>query len=121
MTGLYHGWSREPDTHADFQHNGVDVDDFFIDMPHRKKSTKKSKRFRGCPANDGKAHVYVWTTESTNDWTRMYEKEFFDKRGFHRREFKVCCGCGKQNKFRYTEQMQKLISRKGWYQANYGD
>lgn len=39
------------------------------EMPHRgKASNKKSKRFKGCPARDGKAHVYVWIEYHGKGW-----------------------------------------------------
>jgi hypothetical protein len=38
------------------------------EMPHRGKGGKKPKRFKGCPARDGKAHVYVWIEYHGKRW-----------------------------------------------------
>jgi len=129
LTGLYHGWSGEEDDHADFLHGGVDPSDFDETMPHRKKRGKKRPiKKRGCPENDFGPHIYVWTTESFrkgdgsfDDWLWQYEKDFWDKNGFHRREYKTCAGCKKRAGSRYTEEFAKRVQKMGWYKANYGD
>lgn len=58
------------------------------EAPHRKKKGKKRPpKKSGCPGNDGRAHIYVWTTETAYDdwWTRHW--------GLGRYEYYVCCGC----------------------------
>jgi hypothetical protein len=89
----------------------------------RKKNKKRPKKKRGCPGNDFGPHVYVWQPMISlySWWPEAGPDPFFAKHGFHRREEKVCCGCPKRDGFRYTEQFQKLINKKGWYTANYGD
>lgn len=101
MTGLYHGWSDEPDTHADFIHGGVPVEDFADEPVRWKKKSKREtpKKKPGCPGNDGGPHIYIWTTE------KNFEDLFYKFFGFHKREFRYCAGCGKNAKrgSRYTE------------------
>jgi hypothetical protein len=106
MTGLYHGWSDEPDTHADFIHGGVDIDDFDDVIRHRKKAKKvRPKKKPGCPGNEGKAHIYVWTTEFN------FEDCFFKFFGFHKYEKKFCAGCNKKAyATRKTEQYIKKFN-----------
>lgn len=128
MTGLYHGWDGEKDNHADFVHGGVDPSDFEDEVRHRKKRGKaRPKKKRGCPENDFGPHVYVWTTEyfrsdgGFDDWIHHYEKDFWDRNGFNRREYKTCVGCLQRVKSRYTEEMKKRIAKMGWHKANYGE
>ena len=129
MTGLYHGWDGEDDPHADFLHGGVDLSDFEDEVRHRKKRGKTAykKKKRGCPGNDFGPHIYVWTTEyfrrdgSFDEWTFQYEKDFWDRNGFNRREYKTCVGCLQRVKSRYTEQFAKRVAKMGWYRATYGD
>lgn len=61
------------------------------------RNRKRPRTQRGCPANDNKSHVWVWTTE--REPTDLFFKHF----GFHKKESKVCCGCGKVDKTRETE------------------
>lgn len=85
--GLYHGWSDEPDTHADFVRGGVPIEDFEPKVKHKKKRQKKSKK-PGCPENNGGRHIYVWVPEGkTSLFYRFY--------GFYKWEREVCCGCEK--------------------------
>lgn len=126
MTGLYHGWDHDADNHADFKHNGVDPSDFDEEvMPYRKKRGKSraKKEKRGCPENNFGPHIYVWvpSTLMYEWWPEAGHDNFYDKHGFFRREVKTCCGCDKRAGSRYTEEFQKLISKLGWYKANYGD
>lgn len=123
MTGLYHGWDGEEDTHADFVHGGVPPSDFEDLVPYRKKRGKarKKKEKRGCPENDFGPHIYVWTPQVLlySWWPEKGADPFYDKYGFHRREVKTCCGCEKTNGYRYTAEFQKRINKLGWYKANY--
>ena len=121
--GLYHGWDHDPDNHADFVRGAVTPDDFEETFRHKKKAQKKRpKKQRGCPENDFGPHVYVWVpSKAVYDWWPEYVDDFYDKHGIYRREVKTCCGCGKTSGSRYTEEMQKRISKLGWYKANYGD
>lgn len=87
----------------------VDIEDFDDEPRYRKPGSStgynynnKSKRVpRGCPENNNKSHVWVWTTE--------FEPTdiFFEHFGFHKRESKVCCGCGKIDKTRETEEYMR--------------
>ena len=92
------------------------------ETPYRPRRKKETPKKRGCPENDFGPHIYVWTTLATNSWSQFLEENdsFFGRHGFRRREYKVCCGCGKQQSSRYTEEMQKRITKLGWYEANYG-
>lgn len=107
----------------DFRHGGVPLSDFDEEAPYKKKSKKKRPaKKRGCPENDYGPHVYVWVpTSQVYDWWPDYDDGFYEKHGFHRREHKICCGCGKKQGGRYTEEMQKRIAKLGWYKAMYGD
>lgn len=48
--GLYHGWSDEPDTHADFVRGGVDASDF-DDEPIRHRRAGKGRKCRKSKTN----------------------------------------------------------------------
>lgn len=97
-----------------------DEDELVDYVPSTKR--KKPKKKRGCPENDFGPHIYVWVPQPWRyDWWPEYVDRFYEKNGFHRREYQTCCGCEKINGSRYTEEMQRLISKKGWYKANYGD
>lgn len=112
--------------HKDFRH---DKGDGWEDTPRRKASGKKKARSKraGCPGNEGKAHVYVWTSEGEytgmvrNPYTGKVYESFYKKNGYFQYERKTCVGCGKVAKTRNTEQFQKLIAKVGWYRAMYGD
>lgn len=90
-----HCWDEGGPHHKDFIRGAVEPDDFEKEVnykPKAKKSKSVSKRnYPGCPGNEGKAHVYVWTTE--------YEvKDFFyDYYGFYKNQSRICAGCGKKN------------------------
>lgn len=104
----------------------VDAEDFDREVNYRPKKKKKAQRPRGCPSNDYKEHVYIWTTElEPTGWYKVSWSEdrlatFYERHGFHRQEASVCVGCGRIAKRRYTEEFRKLVSKKGWYQASYG-
>jgi hypothetical protein len=103
--------------------------DGFEETKYRKTGGKKKPRHVrvGCPGNDGKAHVYVWTSENEetgtyrSPWSDRIIKSFYAKHGYHRMEAKTCVGCGKVAKKRYTEEFQKRVAKYGWYQASYAD
>jgi hypothetical protein len=117
-----HCWDEDGPHHKDFIRGGVTPEDFEeTNYQTRLKSNKKRpKKQRGCPENDFGPHVYVWIPmPHAYDWWD-YDDDFYRHHGFHRREAKVCCGCGKKVKSRYTEEFQKLVNKKGWYNASYG-
>lgn len=52
MTGLNHGWDKDEPNHADFKHNGVDVEDFYKEVNYAPKRKKKNcKKNKGQPCN----------------------------------------------------------------------
>jgi hypothetical protein len=108
MAGLSHGWDY-PDTHADFKHGGVDIDDFDAEVNYQKRIAKKNKkakkRYPGCPENNNGPHVYVWTTEFRGE--RLF-KDYF---GFHKYEEKRCAGCGHKDSSRLTEEYNARNSK----------
>jgi hypothetical protein len=76
-------WNARGIIRRDFRHShdGPEV------IRHRKKKNKKAYKRKGCPGNNGGAHVYVWTTETAwDDWWSKWN--FEDKYEYH-----VCCGC----------------------------
>jgi len=91
----------------------VEIEDFDDEVKFRKPgkgySYRSKKRLRtparGCEANNNKAHVWVWTTEK--EITDIFFKHF----GFHKKESRVCCGCGKVDKTRETEEYMKRKER----------
>lgn len=58
-----------------------------------KKKTKKPKS-KGCWANNGKGHVYVWVEET---YRGLFSTYTYDK--------KVCCGCLKVAKHKYRKRI----------------
>ena len=53
------------------------------ETPYRKSSVKKKrKKAKGCPENNGGAHVYIWI-----DWDTRWPWSDATY------EIKVCCGC----------------------------
>lgn len=113
------------DPYKDFRRGKVEIEDFDDEMPYRKAphgkafewSNKATRRARinkrpGCPENDMKAHLYVWTTELESEKTL-----FFRYFGFHKYQREVCCGCGKHRK---TENTERYIKRKdrAWEKMN---
>lgn len=94
---------------------GYDVADFADEFRHVPKKKSPSKKTRsGCPGNEYRAHVYIWTSETEEG------KDFFFKHfGFHRYERKVCIGCrkvaGSRNSAKYEE-----VKRRKWRKM-YGD
>lgn len=105
------------DPYKNFRRGGVEVEDF-DDEPRYRKVThgtafewnnKAVRRARmksrpGCPENNMKAHLYVWTTELESEKTLFFR--FF---GFHKYEREVCCGC---DKVRGTRNSERYIKRK---------
>ena len=80
----------------------VGVEDFYKEVNYTKKSKKKNvKKYPGCPGNEGKAHIYVWTTEFNG------KSLFFDFYGFHKFEKKICAGCGHKDRSRRTEEYNR--------------
>jgi len=97
----------EDNTYKDMR-RGATEDAFWDEkelVDHRRKGGKKPKKTRaGCPANDYKAHVYVWTTETDDTFRSLFQRYF----GFYKYEYKICCGCRKRGKgYRLTEQYRK--------------
>ena len=107
------------DPYKDFRRGKVEVSDFDDEFRYVKAggktqfewSNKATRRARqkpkpraGCPENNMKAHLYVWTTELESEKTI-----FFRYYGFHKYQREVCCGCGKRRK---TEFSERYIKRK---------
>lgn len=122
-----HCWDdTESVHHKDFIQGAVDPEDFYDEVNyHQKKKDRKARPRRGCYANDFGAHVYVWTTElEPVGWAYSLNgsrvMSFYSVHGFHRMEAKVCVGCQKVIKRRYTEEFNKLAAKEGWYHASYG-
>jgi len=84
--------------------------DGYEDTKHKKSAkNKKRKKVPGCPGNDGKKHLYVWTTEGDH-W--LTDRLFYQIFGYHKYEFSVCCGCGKRRGSRRTERYMKKARSK---------
>ena len=91
----------------------VDISDFDEEVKYRKpgrgygysRNRKRRKTKNGCPANEGKSHVWVWTSE--HEVTDIFFKHF----GFHKKESKVCCGCYKIDKTRESEEYMRRKER----------
>lgn len=87
----------------------VPIEDFDEEIRYRKpgrgngygRNRKRVRENRGCPANDFKGHVWVWTSE--REVTDIFFKHF----GFHKRESRICCGCGKVSKTRESEEYMR--------------
>jgi hypothetical protein len=92
----------------------------------KKKRSKKPKKV-GCPGNEGKGHVYVWTTEfEPTGWQFSWAgnkkyPSFHAKNGYHRMERKVCAGCNKGGGYRYTDMYYKAVLKHGYWKVNYGE
>lgn len=78
------------------------------DAPHKKVSQKKKPQFikapKGCPGNDGKAHVYViiqyngWRSK----WTRVPDQRTWESTLVPYAKYKrVCVGCDRIAKTYY--------------------
>lgn len=69
------------------------------ETPHRKQGKSKTKKhFKGCPATNGKAHVYVWI--EFRGWHRQWwapEKPRVQSIWWQRE----CIGCGHVKNRRY--------------------
>lgn len=110
------------DPYKDFRHGKVEIEDFDDEIPYRhtKRRTVKKKnreawkiqRRPGCPENDYKPHVYVWTQENESE-----QAIFFRFFGFHRSQTEVCCGCGKEGKSKYSDRYQRRKDRE-WEKLN---
>lgn len=102
-----HCWGdTESEHHKDWIRGGVDADHGEAEVnykPKKKKPGASKKKYPGCPGNEGKAHVYVWTTEKNE------EDLFFRYYGFYRSEYKICAGCGHKDASRLSE---KYLARK---------
>lgn len=87
----------------------VEPEDFYEEVNYQQRLKKKNKRVRnypGCPGNDGKAHVYVWTTETVP--TTLFE----DYYGFPKYQRHVCAGCGKAKGYKLSDEYMKVKERK---------
>lgn len=111
------------DPYKNYRRGGVEPEDFEAEVNYRpKKKEKVPVKHTGCTGNDGKAHVYVWTTEFeptgyyTPWWTERKEPSFFKEYGFHEYERFVCVGCGHKKKSRYTEEYHKWVAK--WKKKN---
>ena len=87
----------------------VDVEDFYKEVNYTLKKKSKKERVKtrpGCPGNEYKSHVYVWTTENE------YRDFFYDYFGFPKYQHKTCVGCGKTNGSKHSDQYMKVKERK---------
>lgn len=107
------GDNPKGDPYKIFRQGGVPVEDFeeeirYRHAPNKKKKAKspRAQANRGCQMNDGKEHIYVWTTE------RNIEDLFFRFYKFHKWESEYCCGCGMRRGSRLTERYLKVKDRK---------
>lgn len=87
----------------------IPIEDFDEEVtyrhPKRRKKKEKVKTRPGCPANEFKAHVYVWTTETE------YRDFFYDYFGFPKGQSKVCVGCGKRNGSKPSDEYMRRKER----------
>lgn len=111
-----------PGPYRDFKDGAVDEEygEVEVNYTPRRKNKKVHKKKPGCPANEGKSHIYIYTTEFN------MEDVFFKYYGFHKWEHSVCCGCGKKaRKSRKTERYEKKFGNKmrqhRWTDAEYED
>jgi hypothetical protein len=108
------------DPYKMFRQGAVSVEDFDDDLRvrHAKRRAPKARsvRLRGCPGNEGKAHVYVWTSEG--QYYEIAEDIFYKHFGFHKKESKVCAGCGRKDGYRLTEAYEKRKERE--YRKRFG-
>lgn len=108
-------WTQRAVDRRDYRGGAVGEEDFSDEFRHKKKSARdKSKKKRGCPENEFGPHIYVWTTEPELTgyfigWSGKRIASFHEENGFFRREHKICCGCGKKLKSRYTEEMENYL------------
>lgn len=106
------------DPYKIFTQGGVSVDDFYTEFNYQTRlkgrgwsrggshKIKAKKSRPGCPGNDYKAHVYVWTSETQD------ASIFSDYFGFHKYQSNVCAGCGKKNGFKISDEYMKIKERK---------
>lgn len=96
-----------PDTYKDCR-RGAGPDAFWdetelVEYPKAKRGKDKvRKRYPGCPGNNNKSHVFVWTTQY-EDTRNLFYRYF----GFHKHERKVCAGCAHRDARRTTERYDK--------------
>src|SRR5690242_5904486 len=76
----------ELNEYKDAKRGAMEDEFWFTDelVDHQPPSKKKSKPRKGCPANDGKAHIYVWVLYSAEEVWWSTDAQY---------EIKVCCGC----------------------------
>lgn len=100
-----HCWDwNEGVHHKDWVRGYEEPEDFEKEVNYKPKKKDKAgpKKKPGCPGNEGKSHVYVYTTEYN------IEDLFFLYFGFHKTEKRICAGCGKSGyKTRVTERYRK--------------
>jgi len=87
-----------------------DKSDGYEETPHKSKHGKaKARRRKGCPANNGKQHVYIWVDERWRPDANGKQRDRADRKNYwpayfwmtweqelrylERYEVKVCCGC----------------------------
>lgn len=93
-----------PNNYKDNRRGGAE--DAFWDetelVDHKRSATKKKRARRGCPENDYKAHIYIWTTETRYygkwDTIRGYVQ---DKSRPYTVDINICCGCEHVTNRRY--------------------
>lgn len=100
----------------------VEISDFDEDIKYRKpgkgygygRNRKRPKGNKGCPANEGKAHVWVWTSEY--EVTDIFFKHF----GFHKKVSRVCAGCLAVSKTTLSDEYMRRKER-AWRKLTGGE
>lgn len=96
-----------PDTYKDGRRGGLSDafwdEDELVDFPRPSRRKKRVRKTRpGCPGNNNKRHIYVYTTEFNSD-----RDLFFRYFGFYKWEKRVCCGCTVRGGSRLSERYTK--------------
>jgi len=102
-------WSNKydgPNYYKDGRRGALDDEfwneDELVDYRRLAKHKKRKPKAKGCPGNDGKAHVYVWVTETRygTKWNSTYGWFVTDRTRVYTYDKKVCCGCMKVDRSR---------------------
>lgn len=102
-------YAEPHDRYKEIKQGGVDPEDFYMEVnysPKRKsKKKREKKKYPGCPGNEGKAHIYVWTTE------REFQDLFYRYFGFSKYQSNICVGCGKRNGVKNSDKYEARKQR----------